>query len=231
MTMAAFLRFGGNCPQSVSKDAKYSVRTGKDGPVVALTYSTADGEYWYATTEEHAELVRMVNDVKTSLGLPPNGSFYINEYKQVIVPSAASKDYLLAGEYADALRFEFEGTVLTGEPVDLDGNALTPGDVWMGPHPGIPYVLAAGGGDIHYFSQPRPNVKKKLKLSTSVGSETAKNLVERIRSVKGYAGGSFYVNEHHTIFAPVHTGGEWQYVYIGQLDLDSWFPKPHATVE
>ena len=39
----------------------------------------------------------MVNAVKTARGQAPNGSFYINEYKQVIVPVVGSTDYYLAG--------------------------------------------------------------------------------------------------------------------------------------
>src|SRR5262245_57494415 len=148
VTMATFPRFEGNCPRNVAKDAKYGVRTAKEGPVVALTYRAQEDERWYVTTEKHAELVRMVNAVKLSLGLPPNGAFYINEYKQVIVPTTGSEDYRLAGKYVPPLRFEFEGKILSGEAIDLQGNPLTPGDTWTGPHPGIPYLLSAGGDDI-----------------------------------------------------------------------------------
>ena len=48
----------------------------------------------------------------------------------------------------------------------------------------------------------------------------------RIQDVKGFAGGRFYVNEFRTIFAPVSEGQEWRYVYIGRLDMESWFPAP-----
>src|SRR5437763_7881060 len=115
--MPRLSRFEGNSPRNVAKDAKYSVRTGNtgnNGPVIALTYRAEEDERWYATTERHPELVQMVNAVKLSLGLPPNGAFYINEYKQVIVPSAASDAYFLAGRYDQPLRFEFEGKTLSG---------------------------------------------------------------------------------------------------------------------
>ncbi len=65
-------------------------------------------------------------------------SFYINEYKQVVVPAVGSEDYFLAGEYRKPLRFEFEGKIISGEAVDLEGHPLSPGDTWVGPHPGIP---------------------------------------------------------------------------------------------
>jgi len=225
--MGPFPVFEGNCPRNVAKDAKYAVRSGKGSSVIALTYRTQDDERWYMTSEEHSELVRMVNQVKLSLGQPPHGSFYINEYKQVIVPVVGSDEYYLAGKYEEALRFEFEGKTLSGEAVDLDGNPLSPGDTWVGPHPGIPYKLSAGGNDIVYTIRPRPNVEKDVRLSKSIGPEPAKKVAARILYFKGYSGGRFYVNEFCTIFAPVQEGWDWRYIYIGQLDLSIWFPEPH----
>ncbi len=226
--MSRFPIFTGNCPRNVAKDAKYSVRSGKSGPVVTLTYRSQEDERWYATTEEHPELVNMVNEVKLSDGQPPNGAFYINEYRQVIVPTGVSDAYYLAGTYTKTLCFEFEEKILTCEPVDLEGNPLSTGDTWVGPHPGIRYVLCAGGTDIKYVTRPRPNVEKDIKLSKAIGDEGARAMASRILAIKGHAGGRFYVNEAASIFAPIKEGADWKYVYIGQLDLNSWFPNPHS---
>jgi hypothetical protein len=75
----SFPLFKGNCPHNVNKDAKYTVRSSKNGNVIAIVYANEDGELWYATTEEHPELVEMVNKVKIEDSGMPNGSFYINE--------------------------------------------------------------------------------------------------------------------------------------------------------
>ena len=203
--MPEFAKYEGNCPKNVAKDAKYSVRSGERGPVVALTYSTNDDERWYMSTKSHGELVAKVNAVKTSVCGKPNGSFYINEYKQVIVPVVGSEDYYLAGHYHLPLRFDFEG---------------------VGPHAGIPYTLAAGGNDIYYEMSPRPNVTKKVMLSKQVGVQQAAMVSGKIRDIKGYSGGRFYVNEFKTIFTPLNEFGEMRYVYIGLLDLDQWFEPP-----
>lgn len=221
--MPEFPVFRGNCPRNVSKDAKYSVR----GQAVGLMYETQDDEVWRATTELHPKLVAMVNDVKASLG-SLKGSFYINEYKQVIVPIPGTRDYYLAGEYDKPLRFEFEGKTLSGEPIDLDGNPISPGERWVGPHPGIPYVLKAGASDIYFTSEPRPDVEKKHRLSKTVGPEIANEVCTLIREHKGFDGGRFYVNEFCSIFAPMNEGSDIQYIYIGLLDLEQWFPKPEA---
>lgn len=222
--MPEFPVFRGNCPRNVSKDAKYSVR----GQEVGLMYETAEDEVWRVTTDSHPELVTMVNNVKTSLG-SLKGAFYINEYKQVIVPVPGSRNYYLAGEYEKPLRFNFEDKIISGEPIDLDGNPISPGEQWVGPHPGVSYVLKAGGGDIYYTSEPRPNVETKNRLSKLIGPEATNEVCALIREHKGFDGGRFYVNEFRSIFTPIKEGYDWQYIYVGELDLDKWFPKIEIT--
>ncbi len=222
-------RFEGNCPRNVAKTAKYAVRHQGSGLVIGLVYDAPEGERWFATTEEHPDLVRLVSGVKLELTGSPAGPFYINEYRQVIVPGGDSEDYYLAGEYDRPLRFEFEGRTLSGEAVSLDGNPLEPGDEWAGPRPGIPYRLAAGGGDIYYKMRPRPNVEKKVSLSNERSAEVARAVAMRILGHKGWQGGRFYVNEWRAMFAPRQGDAGWNYVYLGQLLAeDPWFPKPHA---
>jgi hypothetical protein len=219
-------RFDGNCPKNVSKDAKYVIRSARDGLVVALTYVSANGERWFATTEEHPDLVEKVNRVKTEMGEAPNGPFYINEHGQVIVPAGPSATYYLAGDYDMPLRFDFEGNILSGEGVDLDGRPLEPGDLWTGPHPGIPYRLKAGRPDVYYRSYPRPNVETRPLLSAAIGAGPASDFAARIRAAKGWEGGRFYVNEWREIFAPVPGRDGYEYRYIGHLELDDpWYLK------
>jgi hypothetical protein len=223
----SFPIFTGNCPKNVSRDAKYSVRTLEGQTVVGLIYRTSFGEEWHASTGEHEDLVQMVNAVKTTMGDAPNGPFYVNEFSQVIVPAGPTARYYLAGEYEPEIEFEFEGHLLSGRAVDLDGRPLEPGEVWTGPHPGIPYVLKAGGGDVYFTSVPRENVTKKEWLSKHVGSAAAQAFASRIQEVKGWAGGRFYVNEWQEMFAPLTTRDGLNYFYIGRLDLDEpWFAKP-----
>ena len=219
--------YRGNCPKSVSKDAKYVVRSNKGKAVVAVTYVATNEERWLATTEEHPDLVRIVNDIKVGEGGSPNGPFYINEHGQVIVPVGQDATYYLADEEYDMpLRFEFEGNVISGEGIDLQGNPLVPEHIWSGPHPGIPYILEAGAGDIRYESNFRPNVTSRVKLSSHIKQEQAKSMAKRITAVKGWAGGRFYVNEWRQMFAPVSGASGLDYVYIGYLDgEDPWFPK------
>ena len=230
MSSLEIVRFEGNCPTNVSKDAKYTVRLEDGDYVVGLFFRSADGELWYPSNGEHPELVNMVNKVKNQYSGNPGGAFYINEYGQVIVPVAGEeKDYYLAGEYNNPIEFEFEGKILSGDAKDLEGNPLKPGDTWVGPHPGIPYVLKAGGKDIYYKCWVRPRVEKEVKLSDCIGKE-AEKVASKIASLKGAAGGRFYVNEYCQIFAPKTSEQGFEYIYIDKIeDLDYWFPKPQAV--
>jgi hypothetical protein len=222
--------FSGNCPKNVSKDAKYGVKNDKKGGLaVGLTYCTADDERWHMTTKAHPELAEMVSAVKSEYGSSPFGPFYINEYKQVIVPVGDTGQYYLAGVYANPLKFEFEGKTIGGEPVDFDGRRLQPGDTWVGPHAGIPYVLAATGDDIYYRTWPRPNVEKRVKLSAKRGRSVAAQLARLLYMMKGAGGGRIYVNEFGAVFSPITEEEAMRYVYFGQIDLGSWFPDPIET--
>lgn len=225
--MSTFPKFTGNCPRNVAKDAKYAIRSGRSGPVVALVYRAKMGERWLATTEDHRELVQMVNAVKRAYGDSQHGPFYINEYQQVLVPVGRGPEYYLAGEYDRQLVFEFEGKQLSGDAVDLDGRRLELGDEWEGPHPGIPYVLAAGGKDIYYDVEVRPKVTRRVTLSEAIGAARAVRVAGKITGFKGWQGGRFYVNEWRNMFAPISEAGAWKYVYLGPLVIeDGWFPRP-----
>jgi hypothetical protein len=228
--MVDFVKYEGNCPKNVSKDAKYAVRSGGadfDGPVVQLHYVADNGEQWRPATDEHPELVEMVNSVKRAKTLTRNGSFYINEYKQVIVPTAESSDYFLAGVYEEPLKFEFMGHQIDGTPRDLDGNPLQPGDEWDGPHPGVPYVLKPNAKDIYYERDLGPRRSIQHHLSDDIGRKAAQEVAKGIAEYKGYQGGRIYVNEFGTIFAPKEDGWNIKYTYVGQIDHSRWFDNPH----
>jgi hypothetical protein len=228
--MTAFTLFTGNCPHNVSKDAKYSVRDTDGHEVgVVLLYRADENERWRLATRDHPELVEMVNDVKRMHGSGPKGPFYINEYKQVIVPVGDEAQYYLAGTYEQPLQFEFEGKIISGEPFDLDGKPLRPGDLWTGPHAGIPYVLTAAGDDVYYRTFPRPDVEKRVRLSATRGKSVAVQVARMLSAFKGAGGGRFYVNEFCSVFCPVNRTDNLQYIYIGQMDLASWFPAPSIT--
>jgi hypothetical protein len=227
----ALIPYNWNLPKNVSRDAKYAVRRKKGKMEIGLLFRTNYGEQWSLSTNEHPQLVHMVNSVKMEATGNQAGSFNINEYQQVIVPAADDSDtYYYAGEYHPDLEFLFEGKVISGRAVGLNGKPLKPGDTWEGVHPGIPYVLKAGGKDISFKHPLRPNVTREELLSKYTSPTEALEFALRIRSIKGFEGGRFYVNERRHIFAPLGSEGGLNYVYIGDLaPNDPWFPKWHPS--
>lgn len=218
--------YKGNRPESVKKDAKYRIVSEDGKPVVGMSYTTATGEHWAPTVDNHPDLIRKVNAVKSEINGVLGGQFYINEYRQVIVP--AKDDYYYAGEYLNDLSFNFEGQTLSGQAVDEDGNQLEEGDDWENALMGIPYIICAGGNDIRYELQLRPKVKVRARLSKVTSSKQAADLAHRLSGLIGhYQGGRFYINEYEEMFKPINMGAWVKYIYIGKLkDTDPWFPKP-----
>ena len=203
-----------------------------------LTYLAVEGDA--------SQLAERVNAVKTAVRGQPGGAFYVNEYRHVIVPvggnaaSGADARYYYAGRLETDLNFEFEGRPLSTRPVHPNGRPLQPGERWIGPRPGIPYVLAAGAADIHYVTQAlnpgpepavMPGVTQKVQLSKVLrNAEITARAVAPIKAIRGHQGGRFYVNEHQAIFTPVGAGdgNGLEYVYCGQLDMQAWFPEPRV---
>jgi hypothetical protein len=242
MTMHTLYR--GAWPQNVSKLAKYSVRMVNGDWKVTVLYQAGEGLRYLAVDGAGTDLVRKINNLKSEFTSQPGGTFYVNEYRHILVPvsggngSGSGSVYYSAGRlYAD-LNFEFEGRPLTTKPVGSDGEALDPGDRWVGPRPGIPYVLAAGGCDI-YYERPalteddppsvRPMMTQRIQLSRVLENREAVSRTTRpLEQIRGHQGGRFYVNEHGAMFTPVGAGdgNGLDYIYCGQIDRAAWFPEP-----
>jgi hypothetical protein len=236
--------YRGMWPQNVNRLAKFAVRFVDRAWTVTVLYEAAAGLQYLAVEGAGAELAGRINAVKTALQDQPGGAFYINEYRHVLVPVADTSGsgpgsyYYEAGRLDADLDFEFEGRPLTTRPITPAGVPLKPGDRWEGPRPGIPYVLAAGGGDIYYETPaltdddpPRvlPMMTRKVQLSKVLGDRAAVARAARpVAEVRGQQGGRFYVNEHGAMFTPVDAGdgNGLDFLYCGQIDRAAWFPEP-----
>lgn len=238
--------YRGVWPQNVAKLAKYAVRFVDGEWKVTVLYEAGEGLRYLAVEGTGAELANRVNAVKVALRDQPGGAFYVNEYRHVLVPiadgtgSGFGSHYYYGGRLESDMRFEFEGEPLTTQPIRRDGQPLQPGEKWVGPRPGIPYVLAAGARDI-YYERPeltdgdppavRPNMTRRVKLSAVLSASSAvANAVRPVASLRGYEGGRFYVNEHGAMFSPVGAGdgNGLDYIYCGQIQRDAWFPEPRV---
>ncbi len=215
-------------PANVSREAKYSViRTQQNEMAVRLIYRLSSSEKELLTTTSHSNLVEMVNSVKMEINGQIGGVFYINEYGHVLVPAYRGEPCYFAGTYNEVLEFDLEGDLISAKAP----KSLSPGGTWYGPHVGIPYTLKAGARDISYKKKVTPTRVKEFLLSEYVGSIKAEALARRLGEHKGSSGGAIYINEAQEFFAPVQTGEDWTYTYLGGIDYDSWFPSPLETDE
>ncbi len=210
--------YRGHVPSNVSKDAKYTVTA--DGEV-RLTYRVDTRTKELLTTGRHPHLVKLVNVIKQELNGLPGGVFYINEFGDVLVPGKVRGTCHWAGHFDGKLQFDFGGSGISSQAPEH----LNPGDRWPGPHPGVPYVLCAGGRDIRYQHRDG-NRLTEVRLSDQVGEAAAQKTSSRIAQVKGTAGGRFYINESREFFGPVATNDYEHFVYIGHLEESAWFDPP-----
>jgi hypothetical protein len=212
--------YSGHAPSNVSKDAKYTVTAGGE---VRLTYRVNQREKELLTTAKHPKLVEMVNVIKQQLNGVPGGVFYINEFGDVLVPGHEPGTCHWAGCYEKTLKFAFgDGQLSPEAPAGLQ-----PGDRWPGPHPGVKYVLKAGGNDIRYSLRHGRRVTD-VYLSDEVGDRAAKETSSRVRAIKGEDGGRFYINERCELFAPVASNDYEHFVYLGHLEDSAWFDPPEG---
>lgn len=212
--------YPGHIPSNVNRDAKYSVVWSPEGRMeVRLIYRISAGERMLLTTDRHDPLVEMVNEVKVAANGVPGGVFYINEYRDVLVPTAGGCFY--AGNYPSDLEFDFEGTVIGPRAAE----DLAPGDLWPGPHVGIRYVLTADGSDVKFTKVTGYRELTEF-LSDHTNPGAAHDLARRLFSIKGAGGGRIYINEAKEFFSPVDSRDGVEYVYLGWLEEDAWFTPP-----
>jgi hypothetical protein len=237
MNHRGYVLYSGNWPQNVSKLAKYAVRLVEGEWKVTVLCEIEQGLRYLAVHERAEDVVKRVNSIKEQLGGGElGGTFYVNEYRHLIVPVKAhpstgtTSQYYYAGRVYVDFTFEYEDKIITTKPGDLK-----PGDPWLGPRPGIPYILAAGGKDVYYKTpaiseqgEIRPRVERRVVLSKIIGSKKAREAAEPIYSIKKEQGGRFYVNEHGAIFTPLRATNEngIDYVFCGIIDKQAWFPEP-----
>lgn len=219
--------FGGNTTTCVNSQGKYRIVHRRDGFAVELVIETADGIRSYPASQDHPLLIKMVNTVKIAANGREGGQFYINEWRQIIVPAGDPVRYFYAGEYHIHVVLRLDKHEFSGRPHDEKGNLLRPGDDWTDrPRPGMQYVLTAGGTDIKYVTEIEAGVEKIIRLSQQVGEQQARRTARKISAIKGNKGGRFYINEYRAIFAPCDNNTRNQFTFIGVLtDEDAWFQQ------
>ena len=195
---------------------------------------------WVPTSRQCPELVDAVNRVARQHYGQSGGSFYFNEYDQVLKPiwGDGQVELRYVGEFPGCrFRFDLLGKVWDSRPPHSPKAQLSPGDDWLGPRCGIPYWLDAREGSRNPRIY-RPNILQSEDLFVEVRrreylddhTRSYKRLAKVISTAKGSGGGRFYVTTGGSVWTPYRSGlkrTDWNYRYVGCLwdYIDEWYPK------
>lgn len=213
-----------------------------DRSVFHLTYT--GGRMWpviYWETEEGTatcearcsdaveQLADAVERAKRKAGGSGGGSFMINEYGQVLVPASdGSGRRYLAGELQGKLLFE--NPFDESDPIDLgDCDHLQPGDPWKLPYVGFPFNLNRRSAI--YFYQEDDEGGQSI-----YPGQQDRSLIQAFRDIRRTGAVRFIVNPCGVVLTkcPVETrwspSESWQPFFVGQINLNTWFPKEDGRV-
>jgi hypothetical protein len=168
-------------------------------------------------------MIEAINDVKRRYHSQPGGSFLINEFGQVLVPTKESIRFYV-GQCTGVLQFL---NLDTKRIVDLsDDSLLETGDAWDLPYVGMPYHLSIRNQ--LYFWDDQQNSKRLPQAQD-------KNLIRKIRSIRRHGGVRILVNPYGLVATKAPVGefdfdeDNWKPVYIGRIDYAKWFAKEETT--
>jgi hypothetical protein len=147
------------------------------------------------------------------------GSFIINEFGQVIVPSDDTR-YLVGCLKKLPL---FENPFLPEEPVDLvDTSYLQSGDPWKLPYVGVPYNLHRSS-KIYFYQIDGDGGRSIDAPKQDVG------LIKAIRAIRPNGPVRFIVNPAGLVLTKQDNGlgseESWQPVFVGSIAPSLWFEQ------
>lgn len=170
-------------------------------------------------------LARSVNQAKRQMGGQNGGSFLINEFGQVLVPSSRGNgERRFAGTWIGQLKFSNpffpqEDLVLTND------RGLSPGDSWLGPYVGMMYQLSRRQ-EIYFWHQTGDEACKL------VPTHQDQRLIRALKSIRGSNGCRFLVNPGGIVLTQKQNPRtqRWSPVYVGRINSQMWFTgeKPGA---
>jgi hypothetical protein len=161
-----------------------------------------------------------VNRGKRLLGALAGGSFAINEFGQVLVPSPAGDGAVaLVGQWRGSLEF---ADLIHGGTFDLSpGKPPVSGDRWALPYLGIPYHLSRRN-EIYFWKVDSYASAKQLPPVQDG------NLIDRLRALRPSGPVRFVTCCGGLVLTKTPAGSRWdpwEARYVGRLDYQRWFTK------
>lgn len=217
-----FRPWQGRYSRIVGKTTTFKIRTTSEfglWPVVEWEHQEGRALCLAVDSGDVRQLADAVTQAKRKLYGNSTGSFVINEFGQVIVPSSAGDGTrLLVGEIDGVILFD---NPLTGEILDMsDDNGFSCGDPWDKPYLGIQYNLARSS-----------NIYIWRKDKGEYLPSNDRDLVAKLRSVRRTGPVRFVINPYGIVLTKAPVGEYnpdedlWQPVYVGRINRNSWFEK------
>lgn len=177
--------------------------------------------YWFENKKAVRDLANSVARVQLRFNGREGGSFTINEWGQVIVPSGEGdrRRYLagvLRGSWSLVAPDDVNGRVSLE-----DDDGLECGDPWDRPYVGLPYHLSKRG--YIYFVHRSPG-KDVLRYPPYQDTD----LINAIREIRPWGAVKFIVNSFGLVLTKRPSRGQlneenWDPVYVGRIDYERWF--------
>jgi hypothetical protein len=168
-------------------------------------------------------LIEAVDWVKRSYHGTAGGSFLINEYGQVLVPTRWGRRFCV-GSVQGALCLLHP---VTGTLMNLaDDSRLELGDPWELPYVGMAYNLHRSS-EIYYW-----DCEGQVPVRPAVQD---RDLVRKLRKIRRTGPMRFIVNPYGIVLTNVPVGDfdfdedRWQPVYVGRVDYNKWFAREEAA--
>lgn len=191
--------------------------------VVQAFIQTSEGKMICEALQSQAveKLIATINIVKRRYNRQPGGSFLLNEYGQVLVPTQTGQRFFVGQTAGIMLLRNIDNQGI----VDLSDDAgLKTGDPWEMPYVGTIYHLSQRSYLYYWDRTTQRSIWPRLQ---------DEDLIHKIRSVRRSGSVRLVVNpyEFANAFAPIEGHYGLEYVFLKRIDLASWFPKPEIVQE
>jgi len=177
--------------------------------------------FWFERNDAISVLTRTICQIQREVNGQEGGSFIINEWGQVIIPSAVEwRQRYLVG----TLTGEWHLLTPEGKRVSLgDDSELRCGDPWRLPYVGVPYNLSKF--DRIYFQDATLEGERIIHLESE-----DHDLIRALRRIRRWGPVRFIVNPFGLVLTKkwrwkVFSKGVWEPVYVGRIDFSRWFPR------
>lgn len=165
------------------------------------------------------KLMTHLNHAKKLLNGQFGGEFIINEFGQVIVPSAKiNGKRVLIGRLENIEKFYFfdidNKAVFTLS--DIRGMKL--GSFWDKPYIGVPYNLS-WKNEIYFWRKYEDYGYKEIL------QKKYDHLIKNLRNLRKKDSIRFIVNPCGVVLTKIQINGIWQPVFVQKIDYNQWFDK------